>query len=128
MPAEPLPTLLPENGTANFAATLLDERGIPVPQTDLLTLTLTLYLRLDPRTIINSRNGQDVMNANGGTYHATTGAFAITLTPGDNAIVGRTRSGRVEEHIALFEWTFGEGPKGGNHEFLIRVEARHHVP
>ena len=124
---ESLALVLAENATARLQADIIDEEDLPIPSLELGALTVTLYLRSDPRVIINSRNEQSVFNVNGGTFGETDGRFVWIMDPEDNAIVGRTRATRIEDHIALFEWTYGVG-KQGNQEFVIRVEARHHVP
>lgn len=125
---ELLSVLIAERSSAKLTSVLRDENQVPLPLADLDTLTLTFYLRADPRRIINERSAQDVKNANGCTYHSTSGLLTWPMTDLDNAIIGKTPPGRIEEHIALFEWTWAGDTKSGNHEYLIRVEARSHVP
>ena len=53
-----------ENQTVAYTATLQDELGNPLPATSLTTLVLTLY-DITSNTIINTRDHQNVLNANG---------------------------------------------------------------
>src|SRR5262245_7000457 len=105
-----------EKTTCRYTATLTDELGSVIPAASLTTLTLTLF---DRRTgsIINSLNAQNVLNANGVTVDSS-GNLIWTMSPADNAITG---SWDVEEHGAMFEWTWSAGAKGGKHEVSFVV-------
>src|SRR5262245_10271429 len=104
-----------EKTTALYTATLKDELDAGIPVDSLATITLTLYDRATG-TIINSRDHVDAKNLNGVAIDSS-GNLAWTMAPADNAIVG---SYELEEHIALFEWTFASG-KAGKHERPIYV-------
>jgi len=114
-----------ESSSARLTATIKDETETPIPAVSLGTLTLLLY---DQRTelaspgstaaVINSRNRQDVLNANGCVVDSS-GNLTLTLSPADNVIVNTGESS--ERHVALFEWTYGAGLKGGKEEVLIDV-------
>jgi len=100
--------------------TLLDEAGDPVASAALDTITLTLYDR-DTREVINTRDGQDVFDTNGGTMHATSGLFTLLLEPDDLPIVTTRKS--IEVHVAhvRFAWTDGTDAKAVSHEFELEV-------
>jgi hypothetical protein len=101
--------------TVRITATLTDEEGEAVPTSSLTTLTATLYDRLTG-DVINSRDGQNIKNANGGTY--ADGALALVLAPLDSPHNG---GATVEEHVLLLEWTYNGGAQGGSEELLLRV-------
>lgn len=108
-----------ERTTARYTVTFEDEAGDPIPAADLTTLALTLYDRATG-AVINSREAQDALNANGVTV-SSAGVLAWTLDPADNAVVGEVAVGNVEVHVALFEWTWDSGAKAGRHEVEIAV-------
>jgi len=93
------------------------------------SLTLTLYDEATG-TIINSRNKQDVLNANGVTVNLSgpdVGEVAWQPDSADMKIVTlNTRS--PERHIALWEWTWTGGSRYGKREMLIPVEDLSKVP
>jgi len=102
-----------------------DETETAIPAASLSTCTLLLYDQktqlASPGTtgaVINGRNRQSVLNANGGTIDAS-GNLEMVLTPADNVIVG-TGENQSERHVALFEYTYGVG-KAGKEEILIDV-------
>jgi hypothetical protein len=89
--------------TYNF--TLVAPDDTPIPAAQLSTLTLTLYT-VDDGSIINSRDGQDVKDANNGTLHATSGLFTWQAQSADNPIVDQAVPvGHYEHHVARFQWT-----------------------
>ena len=112
-----------ERSTAVYTATIKDEDDTAIASASLTTLTLTLYDAANG-TIINSRNGQNVLNANNVTIHATSGLLTWTMQTADNVIVWKKASGQFEKHIALFRWTWDSGAKAGSHEVEIRVKQR----
>jgi len=102
-----------EKTTPEIVATIKDENDEGIPAASLNTLTLTLY-NLDDgpvHAIINSRNAQDVLNANGVTVD-TAGILTWSVNALDTAIVG---TGVQEKHRAVFEWTYNGGVKNGKH-------------
>lgn len=86
-----------------YTATLLDHQGVVVPALD----SLVVWLR-DVRTgtYINEREGQSLLDANGGTFAA--GVLTWAMDPADHMIVG---SRSVERHEAVFEATWDGGAK-----------------
>lgn len=100
-----------EGVTAIYSFQIVDYDNTPIPAASLDTLTLTLYDK-SSSTIINSRDAQDVLNANNVTVDAS-GNVTWTMQPEDNIIVSETLlAGRKEAHIALFEWTWDTSKKG----------------
>ncbi len=87
---------------------LKDNLGNPIPAASLDSLTLTLYdigtFAPDSGSpsdgIINARNGQDVLNANNVTVHASSGLVTWAMQPEDNIIVTLRR--QIERHRAEF--------------------------
>lgn len=107
-----------EGVTAQYTAQLVDENDDNLPLSSLYTITLTLYDQLSD-SIINSRDGQDVKNANNIVINST-GFLTWTLQAADNVIVNPSLDSEV--HVALFEGTYGTlGAKPFNHEFRYRV-------
>jgi hypothetical protein len=107
-----------ERTTAKYTTDpLTDEDGAVIAGSTMTTATLTLY---DQKTgaIINSRNQQNVNNANNVTI-ADTGIVSWTLMPADNAIV----NGRLsqEMHVAVFDFRWDGGTSRSVHEVKILV-------
>lgn len=115
---------LGERMTSFITGTLSDPAGVSLPASQLTTLTLTLY-NLADGAIINSRNGENVLNANGGTVDAE-GNLLMELTPNDTVIL--TAGNRYETHIALFLFTWAAGARTGGHEFEHTVGDLAKVP
>lgn len=109
---------VPEKSTARITGVLKDEAGNVITAASLTTLTLTLYVLGFPSQIVNSRDAQNVLNANGVTVDAS-GNLVWTMTPADNAIIDVTND--VETHIALFQWTWNAGAKAGRSEIAIPI-------
>lgn len=114
---------VPERSSARITAKLEDEAGAGIPGGSLTTLTLTLYAA-GPGTVINNRNKQNALNANGVTIDAS-GNLVYQMDPLDNQNIG---SDPTERHIALFEWTWSAGAKAGKHEVLLTVVNLGQVP
>ena len=114
-----------ESSSARLTATIKDETETAIPAASIDSLTLLLY---DQRTeldspgstaaVINSRSRQNILNTNGCVVDST-GGLVLTLTPADNVIVNTGESS--ERHVALFEWTYAAGLKGGKEEVLLDV-------
>lgn len=96
--------------------TVKDTDGAVIPLASMSTIKFTL--KKLGGDVINSRDEQSVMNANGGTYHSTSGLLSIILTPADNAVVG---GANVERHAALVEFTYASGSKADAFPFYIDV-------
>jgi uncharacterized phiE125 gp8 family phage protein len=112
-----------EGDALEYELTLQDEAGLPLPLASLTTLRLWLTDEATGATI-NSRSNQDVKNANGGTFHPTSGLYTQILDPADSQIVGTMlRELQPEMHRALVEavWTSGGVSRQKRWEVLIRV-------
>ena len=113
---------VPEKSTFRYTATIRDHTGEPIAAASLDTLTLTLY---DKTTagVIASVSGRDLLNANEGTVHATSGLFTWIPLPAHNVLVDDTiANGKTETHIAEFEWTYDSSAKTGRHKLEFYVE------
>ncbi len=119
-----LRAILPERSSAKITGILKDENGAVISSASLSTLVLSLYVEGSPSTIINGRNKQNVLNANGVTVDGS-GNLAWLMDPLDNSIMDSTLS--IEQHVALFEWTYG-GSRAGRFEILISVKNLNLVP
>jgi hypothetical protein len=92
-------------------------------------LTATLKNVGEAPAVINSRNAQSVLNANGGTL-VTDGTFTLMLSALDNIYVG-TQPGGLEQHRLTLRVTFtrtGGGTGTLNHEVLFWVRNLVDVP
>lgn len=108
-----------ERTTAKYTSEpLLDETGTAVAGSIMSTATLTLY---DERTktILNSRNAQNVNNANNVTI-SDAGVVEWTMQPADNAIVNDRLPSEV--HVAVFDFRWDSGTSRAVHEvkFLVK--------
>lgn len=107
---------------------IYDEDGAAVPFSALSSATLTFYNKgtYAPGSspvigIINSRDGQNVLNANNVTIHATSGlvTWAMQKGPtGDNPIIVPRR--QVERHIAEFVFVAGDAEINQDCEVIVR--------
>jgi len=113
MPLTDKERTVPEQTTPLYTATLVDESDVAIPLSSISTIALTYY---DRRTgsIINSRNSQNVKNANNVTIHATSGLLTWELQVADTTFVtpASFSEDETEEHVALFEWTLSNGRRG----------------
>ncbi len=92
-----------ETGIESFS--LKDEDGNAIPAGSLTSATLTLHV-VHTGAIVNSRNAQNILNANNVTIDGT-GLLAWTIQAADMAITDDSR--RVEVHRALFVFKWGSG-------------------
>lgn len=119
MPLTPREFPLLQNSTGTYTATITGNDGVtPLPLIDLLTLTLTLYVIKGDGTIayVNSRNAQDILNAN----NVTVSALGVLVWAIQTADTGLIEALAFERHIALFEWT-ATGVVG-KHEIVLIVQ------
>jgi hypothetical protein len=113
-----------ERSSGIVRAILKDETGAVLPDSVFATFTLTLY-DVDSMTILNSRHGQNVLNANDVTIDGL-GNFAWTVRPADHSVVS-TKPRARERHRAIFHYTWGGGAKEDWHAFEFLVEAEPEV-
>lgn len=85
-----------------MTGTLKDAAGVAIAKASVSSITVTLT-DAGSGSVVNSRNGQNVLDANGGTLDATSGAFAWTITSSDTTLVDA--NGDSEEHTADFTVT-----------------------
>jgi hypothetical protein len=107
-----------EKTTAKITFTLKDEADTVIPLDQIATLTLTLYNE-ESRTIINTRDAQNVLNLNNVTVHATSGLVTWLLQSADTSIETATK--RYEIRVALFAWTFAT-TKSGKRQIRFKVQ------
>jgi hypothetical protein len=76
-----------EEGESDILRAVMREgtgEGDAVALDDVSTITLTIRdTSYTSGSIVNSRNAVNVKNANGGTYHATTGVFTFAFAVAD---------------------------------------------
>jgi hypothetical protein len=107
-----------ERSTARYTSgPLTDEDGAVVAGSILSSATLTLY---DERTgtIINSRNKQNVNQANDVTI-SDAGVVSWLLKPADNVIVNNKLI--RETHVAVFDFRWDAGESRAVHDMKILV-------
>lgn len=99
--------LIQEGESFNLVVTFYDLAGVAIPKASLISLTCTQYDR-DSRTVINSREDQNVLDANDGLV-ASNGVLTLRLGPLDSVLVGELAPGSSETHCYLFRWSFTDG-------------------
>lgn len=110
---------LQEGQSGVFTFILKDENGDPVEKAAVDTLTLHIYDRLTDE-IINTRDEQDVLDANGVTMHATSGLVTWSIAPVDVPFLGGDTI-PAEVHIARFRATWDSGAKAFSYEIEMTV-------
>jgi len=124
MPTIPLlSTTLLEATTGLLTFLLVDSVGEGVPVSMLTTLTLTYYDVISG-TIVNSRNAQNVLNANDVSV-TTAGSPAVTtiewqIQPADTAMVDPELA--LEYRVAQFRWTWDSGTRHDAFQVQFAVE------
>lgn len=107
-----------ERSSAQYKATLKDEAGSVIALSDLTTITATIYSEdSSTKAVINSRNAQDIKNANGGTFHATSGLLTLDLSEADNQVLDSALP--RERHIVQLDFTYNGGAKTGRHRVRL---------
>ena len=119
-----LTTVALEHTTPVYAFEIVDEAGVAVDASQIVTLTLTYYDKATEQ-IINLRDSEDVLNAGNVTLVTAVGPPIVTtvtwtLQPEDTILADPRRE--TEQHIALFEWTWDSGAKLMVHEVQFGVE------
>lgn len=113
-----------EQGSGQCTAVIVGNDGVtPISSAVLLTLTLSLYVIKQDGTdqIVNSRNVQNVLNANNVTVD-TAGNLTWTYQAADTTLVEEIP---FERHIAIFAWTWPAG--AGRKEILLNVRNLHRI-
>lgn len=116
--------VIDEGESCNVTAVPKDMAGAAIAKANLATLTATL---VDENTgdVINSRDAQSVLDANGGTV-ASDGTLTLRLQPADSAIVTTGDAGTIEGHILRLTWTWSDGvmTRTGVQEWGIKVQRK----
>jgi len=116
-----------ERQTRPLTIQVVDQNGNPLTADQIATLTLTLY-DAATGTVINGRNKQNVLNANGCVIDVLSGMLNWTMDTLDNIAIG---TATFEKHKALFEWTWNKPDGGtgyGKYELVFTVENLQMVP
>lgn len=122
---DPMAFAINEKCTGQYTATIVDNDGVtPLPAATLATFTLTLYvIKQDGTTaIVNTRNVQNILNANNVTV-TPGGLVTWAIQVGDTTLIEAIP---YERHIALFQWTWANG--AGKHEMALIVRNLLLVP
>ena len=111
--------------SADIVATFYDMDGDALAKAAIATLTATLVYvdSSEVVTVINSRNAQSILDANGGLV-ASSGVLTFRLQALDNIIVDTTLTeSEVESHYLTLVWTWSDGTltRTGKQEFEILV-------
>lgn len=94
--------------SCNVVATFQDLTGTTIAKAALLSLTVTQFEEVT-KSIINSRNAQSCLDANGGLV-ASDGTLTLRLQPADNIITNSdTAVEGVEVHVLRFDFTWNDG-------------------
>jgi hypothetical protein len=126
---------LNDGDSAVYIGTLRDEEGDAIPVTGLESLTLTVY---DPTTgnIINTRNAQDVLDANNVSCYDTLQTIIIDgkthtynirwlMQPADNVVQG---ANLTERRNAFFISVWSTGTKRATHPFTWLIQKQPTTP
>lgn len=108
-----------ENSQRDYEATLKDKAGVVVPLAALTDILLTLRDRATG-AVINDRDAVSVKNADGGTFHATSGLFTMIFDELDNVLNDETLA--IEEHVATFTATWAGGDHQHSWDVIVRVK------
>lgn len=97
-----------EGEDSNITLTFSDLDGSVITKANLITLTVTQFEQ-ELQKLINSRNHQTIIDANGGTV-GVDGTTLLRLNPNDTIISNaRTAVGSYEVHVLYFDWTWHDG-------------------
>lgn len=114
-----------QNTSAVYTVTLVDENAVPIALASVTAMKLTLFNSSIPEpstptdNIINSRNLQNVLNANNVTMHATSGLVTWEIQKLDNVMIDESLDSEI--HTARFDVEYGSPTKYASHEVRLRV-------
>jgi hypothetical protein len=125
-----IPDALIEGTTGSYSFALVDGVGEPIDPGFLDTLTAT-YWDLDNHVIVNGRDHQNILNANGGSVQSVVGPPAVTVvmlefTPDDTVILNEHR--RTEQRVLTFEWSWDGGQRHNAHAVQFGINNLEFVP
>jgi hypothetical protein len=107
-----------ETGVETFTLKQGSGSGVAVPLTDISTATLTL--KDESGTIINSRNAQNVLNANNVTIHATSGLVTWARQVADTTVTGDAAATKLD---AYFKFTLTDGQVRHVHVTYVVIQG-----
>jgi len=96
-----------EGESCNLRLVPTDIDGAAILKANLITLTFTLF-DLATSAVVNSRNAQNVLDANDGTVD-TAGVLTMRLGPLDTVIVGTVANNAKQVRCVQLAWTFNDG-------------------
>ena len=106
-------TSVNEESESWYRATLTDQDGAIMEDSNVASLTLTIYEKVG-EAIVNSRTQDDLRNGGawdqGCTITDVTGLLEMRLLPADNQVVNTDNEGRSEIHVLVFEGTTAGSP------------------
>ncbi len=108
-----------EKQTGIYSFTMQDEAGNAIPAASLTSLTLTVYSVLSG-DIVNSRNGQNVLNANNVTV-SSQGVVTWTQQIADVTILNDALAEETHRCLFVFAWSSGT-PRSFPHEIDLVIE------
>lgn len=116
------PLVVQQGESCDVIVSFVDMTGAAIAKAALASLTATLFDE-EQEAIINSRDGQNVLDANQGTV-TTGGVLTLRLQPADSPIVGSIAVGDTERHVLRLTWTWSDGvaTRTGIAEWAILVE------
>lgn len=92
-----------ELNSAYVEGTIVDEQGLPVPKTSVSAFEMTRTQQ--DGTVITAASS--ILDTNGGTYHATSGLFTLTLGKALQTLIGTVAIGQRQTQYVLLVLTWG---------------------
>lgn len=106
--------------TLTLSTVIYNHEGVAIPASSLDSLTLTLVDEIG-HSVINERDDQDVLNANGGELDES-GNFSLRLDPDDMVIVNVLL--KYEWHDARLTWVLTSGSPAVEHTGFASIKFR----
>ena len=102
------PAVVQSGESCNVVVTFQDLTGVTIVKASLITLTVTQFEQ-KTAAIINSRNNQSILDANGGSV-ANDGTLTLRLQPLDSVIANTNTNVETSEvHVLRFDFTWSDG-------------------
>ncbi len=102
------PAVVQSGESCNVVVTFQDLTGVTIVKASLITLTVTQFEK-ETAAIINSRNNQSILDANGGSV-ANDGTLTLRLQPLDSVIANTNTNVEISEvHVLRFDFTWSDG-------------------
>jgi len=102
------PAVVQSGESCNVVVTFEDLTGVTIVKASLITLTVTQFEQ-KTAAIINSRNNQSILDANGGSV-ANDGTLTLRLQPLDSVIANANTNVETNEvHVLRFDFTWSDG-------------------